>query len=448
MLKLPDEFVQRIKSQLKEEADAFLHSLNEAPVVSVRFNQKKNSAHLAGEKIPWCNNGIYLSERPSFTHDPLFHAGCYYVQEASSMFLEKAFEPFLQEKKNIHVLDLCAAPGGKSTHLLSLMNEKSLLVSNEYVSSRVGVLKENIVKWGNANVVVTNNEAKDFQQLEEWFDVIAADAPCSGEGLFRKNNDTTIEWTDKNIATCVFRQQQILSDVLPALKENGILIYSTCTLNPDENENRIQWLCENGMECVTISIDKSWGIEEIKTGKCIAYRFLSHRLKGEGFFISIMRKVSSVNFSSKENQQNKFPFQELKNSDELKSWLRNGEEFSFISSKEKMFALPKNLFSAMYELKQKLNLRYAGIEIAESKNGKMIPSHALSLSNQLNRNFFPEIELVRDDAIRFLKKEAIQISTNKTGFHLVTFLGYVLGFVNVLRDRINNYYPTELRIRK
>src|ERR1044071_5586576 len=194
------------------------------------------------DKIPWTEYGHYLSQRPSFTFDPLFHAGCYYVQEASSMFLEQALKQTIDLSKPLRVLDLCAAPGGKSTHILSLISKDSLLVSNEVIRSRAKILKDNIVKWGYSNVVVTNNDPKDFQRLENHFDVIVVDAPCSGSGLFRREPEAIEEWSINNVQLCCQRQQRILADIIPALKGGGILIYSTCSYSPQEDEQIVQWM--------------------------------------------------------------------------------------------------------------------------------------------------------------------------------------------------------------
>ncbi len=264
-MQLPSSFIKSIEQSPGFDKEAF-EKVHESggQITSVRINPAKicnkqlaisnelcgltnNQSSIinnAAEKLLWSSNGFYLQQRPSFTLDPLFHAGAYYVQEASSMFLEEALKQTVDLSQSIKVLDLCAAPGGKSTLIQSVINDTSLLVSNEVIKTRVNVLSENITKWGAANVIVTNNDAKDFQRLPDYFDVIVVDAPCSGSGLFRKDPDAIREWSEQNVQLCSQRQQRILADVLPALKDDGVLIYSTCSYSQEEDEAIADWLIE------------------------------------------------------------------------------------------------------------------------------------------------------------------------------------------------------------
>jgi 16S rRNA C967 or C1407 C5-methylase (RsmB/RsmF family) len=239
------------------------------------------------ERVPWSQYGYYLSERPSFTFDPLFHAGCYYVQEASSMFLEQALKQTIDITRSLKILDLAAAPGGKSTHIQSLISKNSLLVTNEVIRSRGNILKDNIIKWGCDNVVVTNNDPRDFARLENYFDVIVVDAPCSGSGLFRRDEEAIGEWSENNVQLCSQRQQRILADVWPALKKEGVLIYSTCSYSKEEDEEIVEWMNEElSIVNCQLSIDKNWKIVESTGG----YRFWPDKVKGEGFFITCVKK--------------------------------------------------------------------------------------------------------------------------------------------------------------
>src|SRR5437879_4447061 len=286
----PAAFAHRMQMQLKDEWQSFVEAHQLPSPTSIRINPKKSSSK-EFEKIPWTDFGYYLNERPSFTFDPLFHAGTYYVQEASSMFLEQALKQTVDLSQPLRVLDLCAAPGGKSTHLLSLINDQSLLVTNETIRSRATILAENICKWGNINAVVTNNDPEDFQGLNAFFDVIVIDAPCSGEGLFRKDRDAMNEWSEENADLCSSRQQRIVNQIWPALKENGILIYSTCTYNPKENEGNLSRLVAEGKaKSLKLKVESSLGLEEIHVEKIFGYHFYPHKTKGEGFFISVIRK--------------------------------------------------------------------------------------------------------------------------------------------------------------
>ena len=283
-----------MQHQLGNAFVAFEEALQQPSPVSIRYNPYKKTSHKLGEQVPWAKEGRYLHERPSFTLDPTFHGGAYYVQEGSSLFLEQAVKQSVDLTQPLRVLDLCAAPGGKSTHLLSLLNKESLLVANEVIRSRAAILSENIQKWGHCNVLVTNCDPHQFQHLEGYFDLIVLDAPCSGEGLFRKDKNAMDEWSVNNVELCAQRQQRIIADVWPALKENGVLIYSTCTYNEKENEANLAWLeSQHGCEFIPLTLNTDWGIEEVKKDRVIGYRFYPHKVKGEGFFLSAVRKTEA-----------------------------------------------------------------------------------------------------------------------------------------------------------
>ena len=311
-MQLPEKLLQSIKDIDGFDKEAFIkvHTSGEQ-ITSVRFNPNKllivnressngdtihDSRLPIHEKIPWTQYGYYLKERPSFTFDPLFHAGCYYVQEASSMFLEQALKQTVDLTQPLKVLDLCAAPGGKSTHIQSLISKDSLLVSNEVIRSRANVLKDNIIKWGCQNVMVTNNDPKDFSRLEGYFDVIVVDAPCSGSGLFRKEPEAINEWSENNVALCGQRQQRIVADIWPALKENGILIYSTCSYSKEEDEDIVSWITANfELESEKLKVESEWGITETEISTDIfSYRFWPDKVNGEGFFIACFQKAGET----------------------------------------------------------------------------------------------------------------------------------------------------------
>ncbi len=271
-------------------------------VTSIRLNPKKiksiGNITFPGEVIatpvPWNSNGYYLDQRPSFTADPLLHAGAYYVQEASSMFLEEALKQAADLSAPLKLLDLCAAPGGKSTLVQSLISESGLLISNEVIKTRVNILTENMIKWGAPNVIVTNNDPRDFQQLDEYFDVIIVDAPCSGSGLFRKDPAAVTEWSEQSVQLCSLRQQRILSDILPSLKPGGLLIYSTCSYSTAEDEQVADWLIEeNHLSGVSLTIPAEWNVVESASPlhNAPGYRFYPDQVRGEGFYIALFRKL-------------------------------------------------------------------------------------------------------------------------------------------------------------
>ncbi|OYW75438.1 MAG: hypothetical protein B7Z27_08775, partial [Sphingobacteriia bacterium 32-37-4] len=269
-------------------------------VTSIRLNPFKPSNVLTDfidVKVPWCSDGFYLKERPSFTMDPLFHAGAYYVQEASSMFLHHAIHELIPgSKQGLKVLDLCAAPGGKSTLLASIFSE-GLVVSNEVIKSRAAILVENTTKWGLPNMVVTNNDPEHFKDFVGYFDVIVVDAPCSGSGLFRKDSAAIGEWSEQNVVHCSQRQERILATILPCLKQDGILLYSTCSYSEAEDESIADWLVSHmNMESCPIKTAPSWNIITTQSPQQQAwgYRFYPYLVKGEGFYLAAFKQQQSV----------------------------------------------------------------------------------------------------------------------------------------------------------
>ena len=444
-MKLPTEFDIRIKAQLGKAYPDFTQALETSAPVSIRLNPNKPDFTLSTEYIPWATKGRYLPSRPVFTLDPLIHAGAYYVQEASSMLLEQAVIQAMDVTLPVKALDLCAAPGGKSTHLLSLLSKDSLLISNEVIRSRASILSENIQKWGNENVVVTNNDPKDFQTLTGFFDLIVVDAPCSGEGLFRRDPDAMNEWSEENIMHCAHRQQRILTDIWPALKENGILIYSTCTYSETENEDTLNGLNENKhVEFVPLQLDGTWGIEEVKKGRMIGYRCYPHCVKGEGFFISVLRKKSAEQTVSIRSK-NSFQGVTKKTKEALSDWLVP-HDHELVLLDELIVSLPARYITEIDFLSRSLKTMLKGTAIATQKHDKFIPEHALALSIHLNKSHFKSIELTLKEALSYLRKDVLQIGEGERGFALVTFKDVPLGWVNLLGNRINNLYPSGWRV--
>ena len=451
-MQFPKTFLDSLNGTKGFDKDAFekIHVSNEQ-VTSIRINPLKPvnkfpNFPIPNSKIPWTEYGYYLKERPSFTFDPLFHAGCYYVQEASSMFLEQALKQTVDLSKPLKILDLCAAPGGKSTHIQSLITKNSLLVSNELIRPRVNVLKDNIIKWGSENVVVTNNDPKDFEKLKNYFDMIVVDAPCSGSGLFRKEPEAMEEWSLNNVQLCSRRQQRILADVWPALKKNGILIYSTCSYSKEEDEDIINWLM-NGLSIANCNPDSyrgqidNWRIVESRNG----YRFWPDKIKGEGFFIACFQKKDGEehsNFKIKTKQS----IISKKELSIINEWTKNGNH-QFIKESNIVNAIPETLFKEVEFLKEHLNVQYAGVTIGELIRDKLIPDHALAMSHLVNENV-RGIELNYDEAIQYLKKKELRLNTEIKGWCVVNYQGHHLGWINILPNRINNYYPKELRILK
>src|SRR5215203_1163577 len=430
-------------------------------ITSIRINSSKtamvnaersvegnihHSAFTIHSSVPWSSYGYYLSQRPSFTFDPLFHSGCYYVQEASSMFLEQALKQSEDLSKTLRVLDLCAAPGGKSTHIQSLISAESLLVSNEVIRNRTGILKQNIIKWGCENVVVTNNDPQHFSKLEGFFDVLIIDAPCSGSGLFRKEPAAVNEWSEENVWLCCGRQKRIIADSIACLKKDGILIYSTCSYSKEEDEDIADWLVEQcDMENIKLIIEEDWGIVEPQSEKSNSsgYRFFPDKLKGEGFYLSCFKKTRD----SKESffRPAKLDHAPAKEKSIVASWIKSKEVH--LLKTPFIHALPAALIEDYAYLKSALNIQYAGVNVGEVMKDKLIPDHALALNNLLS-DTVPATEFDYDKAIRYLQRAEIDVETTRKGWQLVKYQGHNLGWINALPNRINNYYPKELRILK
>jgi 16S rRNA C967 or C1407 C5-methylase (RsmB/RsmF family)/NOL1/NOP2/fmu family ribosome biogenesis protein len=442
-MEFPKAFIERLQHQLGSEAEDFFSSLSAPPSVSVRLNRDKQ-AEISGIPVPWCSDGILLRSRPSFTLDPLFHAGCYYVQEASSMFLEQVIKHIDFDERNIVALDACAAPGGKTTHLSSLL-KNGIVVSNETIGSRVPVLKENVIKWGLGNIVITNSDTSAFASLVGIFDLILIDAPCSGEGLFRKDEDAVDEWSEQNCSLCAGRQRRILSNLIPSLKEEGILIYCTCTYNPEENERNIQWLCnEHQMECISIPLDRNWGIKEMRSKNVIAYSFYPHRLSGEGFFISALRKGNGSGSISYKKGKNTYS---ALSGHSVESWIQAREGYRLYKRGDDIYLLPTEGSQLMELLEEKTRIHYGGTLVGKIKHSNIIPSHEMAMSIQVDTSAFPILNLNKTEAISYLRKEDFKIKDAEKGWLLVLYEGHPLGWINNLGNRFNNYYPTDWRIR-
>lgn len=438
----PKDFIDSVPLNEVEKAN-LLEALKGKALFSLRINPNKNFSELQGEQVPWCENGKYIQERPSYIEDPLFHAGCFYPQEASSMFLEQAIKPFL--KPNMNVLDLCAAPGGKSTHLLSLLPSDALLVSNEVIKSRAQILKENIIKWGKSTVVVTQNDANDFKKLPSFFDLMVLDVPCSGEGMFRKNPEAISQWNSQNVELCCARQKRIVADVWDSLKENGILIYSTCTFNRKENEENLLWLLDNfEAESIALNIPSDWGIQEIKEPSIFAYRFFPDKVKGEGFFMAAFRKnsgKSTYTFSKKAK-----PLPTLKNNP-FKECLTISNEYLLTEFQQEIVVFPVGKSMEAAEIISNLNPIKLGCAVGEVINGKTKFAHDIALSSEFELQL-PKAELNLQQALQYLSKHDVWVPNQKNGWILFTHKNVNLGLGKVVGNRINNYYPSYYRIRK
>jgi len=442
----PEDFENRILKQKYINAEALLKALKELSPVSIRLNPAKwTKKPLNADPVPWCSNGYYLETRPSYTLDPLFHSGCYYPQEASSMFLEQALKQSVTSLENIRVLDLCGAPGGKSSHLSEMLGKNSLLVANEVIRSRALILSETITKWGSGNTLVTQNDPAAFGRLSGFFDLILVDAPCSGEGMFR-TSVAVDEWSVENAAHCSERQKRILMDIWPALKENGMLIFSTCTFNPGENEENIKWLTEKHLaESVHLNIAGYNGITEIDYQGIKGYGFYPDKVRGEGLFISVIRKTGKQEAGHFKNQKK----QELRPG---KNDLAIANEWTGIPGdrllkwNDEVFAVPCDMDDYL-QLFQNLKVVQPGTKLFTIKNNDYLPSHELALSDNLKKAAFSRVELSLSEALSYLKRDTFTLQNASKGWNIVTYKNINLGFVKNLGNRLNNYFPVEWRIR-
>lgn len=520
-MELPVPFTTYICALLgNEQAEKLFASLEEEQPVSIRINEAKlphyvdsaahsqlSTLHSSLNCVPWSASGYYLDERLTFTFDPLFHAGCYYVQEASSMFVEQALKQYAGSQPAV-MLDLCAAPGGKSTHACSVLPEGSLLVANEVIRNRSQILAENLTKWGYPDVVVTNNDPADFSPLEDFFDVILTDVPCSGEGMFRKDPVAVSEWSAENVEICWQRQRRILRDVWSCLKPGGILIYSTCTYNTKEDEENIRWIRdEYNAEVLPLDVPMDWNV----TGNLLAgedfpvYRFLPHKTRGEGFFLAVLRKpllgtaslkvnsssvkvsfsdvkvtFSDANLNSTSAtlvaEKNKFvgtrntltgkpnkfagkpnnlrgkgtatPGISKEQLSALRGWLLASDNYELILNGNSVSAFPRAYLQELSALQASLRIVQAGVGLAELKGRDWIPNHALSMSLALNTDAFPCEEVTYQQAIAYLRKEAVTLQDAASrGVILLTYKHIPIGFVKNIGNRANNLYPQEWRIR-
>jgi 16S rRNA C967 or C1407 C5-methylase (RsmB/RsmF family) len=374
-----------------------------SPESAYRSNQHSSFLipHFSLNKVPWCPEGFYLEGRPQFTFDPLFHAGCYYVQEAASMFVTHVLRSVTDGPSLCYTLDLCAAPGGKSTAMRSVLPEDCVLVSNEPVPTRAQILLENITKWGAKNCIVTNNYPRDFKKAKTKFDLILCDVPCSGEGMFRKDPATISEWSLQNVEKCWRLQREIVADAWECLNPGGILIYSTCTYNIKENEENVRWILDTyEAEALDIPVDPSWNI----TGSLLpgfdapVYRFIPGITRSEGLFICALHKMRNEKLGMRNDDYQT----------STESAFRRNQHFSFLISH----------------------------------------SSLKTLTTDLPQGVFPRVDLPYQEALHYLRGEALVLSPDTPrGIVTVTYKGFPLGPAKNIGNRANNLYPKPWRIK-
>lgn len=450
VLTLPDAFQAAMRTQLGDEYPAFVAALAQEPPVSIRVNPRKNVLSTATLKpVLWCAEGFYLPERPVFTLDPLFQAGAYYVQEASSMLLNVAMQQTARLDRPLRVLDLCAAPGGKSTLLASCLHPDSLLVSNEVIRTRVPVLRENVEKWGFPNMVISHHDPDGFRELTGFFDIVLVDAPCSGEGLFRKDNQAVNEWSEANVQLCSGRQKRILSAATQLVTESGLLIYCTCTYNDSENLENARFLLDRGFTGRPLDLPAEWGIIETKLGDAAGYQCYPQNVDGEGFFLSVFQQKRRLDIPVRQKPRGFKSLKALhpKQAAKLTGLLADHNAFSYWQKpNQDVIAVPVALENDLIWLDSALHSKGFGLEMGQFKGDDFIPSHALALSTAISPTL-PGVDLNREDALRYFKKENLVLAEPTRGWLLARYQGLNLGWMKGVGSRVNNYLPKDWRIR-
>lgn len=465
-MELPRTFVERVLRDLgTTEGEALCRALDGEACVSIRVNPAKAEG-LRGEqparvsevlpmltaagRVPWCADGFLLAGRPSFTFDSDFHAGAYYVQEAASQFVGCLLQGV--PTSGARILDLCAAPGGKTTLYASLVGRGGLVVANEIDRRRASVLADNVRKWGTGNVVVTTCEPHAVCDCEAWFDVVAVDAPCSGEGMFRKDPTARGEWSENNVRQCAARQDDILREAWRALRPGGTLIYSTCTFNRDEDEGSLErmlaWAGDEVAAPYPVDVDPAWGIVEGEVGPFRTFRFFPHRTVGEGFFAAVARKAPDAPGRQRlpKGRRSMVAQADRASAGELRRWVREPDRMVFGTVAGTGYAWYGEQAEAVKTLSEALPVICSGVALGQLFKGRLKPDPALAFFDGLERGAVPVAGLDDEQALRYLRRQEVAAGALAEGVNLVTARGRALGFAKRIGARVNNMYPNSLRI--
>jgi len=451
---LPESFLNSLNGLPGFDKESFVrvHELGEQ-VTSIRINPAKpidNRQHTLLNNttpIPWCEQGSYLAARPSFVTDPLWHAGAYYVQEASSMFVQYILSQVMPHPEGKIALDLCAAPGGKST-LIASHFKKGLVVANEIIKSRNAILTENITKWGSDHVVVTQNDPSHFKAVPHFFDLMLIDAPCSGSGLFRKEPTAINEWSEESVQHCSTRQTRIVEDSIDALKEGGFLIYATCSYSFDEDEKMMDFIAAMpGMQNINLDPPAHWNI--IKTDSpshhAKGFRFYPNKLKGEGFFVTVFQKQYVI---SRDYYDADFKWNGITKQDHavLTAHFELPDNYILMSHQNTLLAIPAHFEQAIKGLLKNLYVKKLGVDIGVIKGKDLIPAHALAMSVWKHKPY-DRINVGLETALQYLRRNDLVLEGNR-GWQAVCYQNIPLGWAKLLPNRSNNYYPSPWRILK
>lgn len=452
-MQLPADFLTKMKNLLQEDYEAFVESYQAGQSYGLRMNTlkiaKPDFLHITPftlTNIPWVEDGYYYKceERPG--KHPFHEAGLYYIQEPSAMAVVEVMQPRPGEK----VLDLAAAPGGKTTHMAQYMKQEGLLVANEIHPKRAKILSQNVERMGIKNAVVTNETPERLaKRFPAFFDRILVDAPCSGEGMFRKDPDVCEHWSLENVEKCALLQQDILKDAYNMLTPGGQLVYSTCTFSPEENEQVINELIKNyqdlSVEQVHVYERFSHGLTDLvddpAEGLSNTIRIWPHEVNGEGHFVAVLRKADG----EKDNRYQ--PAKILKNKKQLQNYyefaketLTETPEGNFILFGDELYIVPREMIHM-----EKLKVLRPGWHLGTNKKNRFEPSHALALSLQTEdvKNVW-NVSSDADEIIAYLKGETLHASGEK-GWYLITVDDYSIGWGKLTGQTMKNHYPKGLR---
>mgnify|MGYP001398338339 CR=1 FL=1 len=441
MDRLPKDFVAALKDHFdREVVAAVLRGLDEPASISVRLNQNKPSDRFNTERrVPWSDRGRLLEKRPSFSLDPLLHAGAYYVQDSSSMIIEYLLNQLSFDGGGILALDLCAAPGGKSINLSDFLEERGYLITNEVNQKRNSVLTENLLKWGRAHHAITQLSASKLGEISSVFDLVLIDVPCSGEGMFRKDAFTLEQWNLDLVTQCANTQSQILNDIDSAIRPGGYVVYSTCTMNIQENEWQVKYMLELGYELVSMDMSEfaHYIIPAVYENENLGWYLLPGISSGEGLFVSVLRKRSEASFSPVGGG---FELSEFESQIEIPEGIFN---YQWTKKEVKYGTLDR--FGLLNRLPEQMAFKSVGMPAFEMKCDRQIPKHGLAMSNQFNI----DIELSEKQALDYLRCQSINMDTsNLPSWCIVGFEETPLGWAKAVPRRLNNHYPKPYKLRQ
>lgn len=484
MIELKEEFVALMRETMgSEEGAELVAALDSEPVTGVRFNPRKfsgdmfkvfegipNSEHdmadeqaaLRCSRVGWCPEGLILMARPQFTLMPEWHGGLFYVQEPASMVIGEVVrrlasrldrENSPMDRKGLRYLDLCAAPGGKTTAALGALPDDAFVVANEYVPTRANILCENLAKWGSPNTAVCCGDTSAFKKMRECFDIVAVDAPCSGEGMMRKDEEARRQWSEGLVRQCAALQREIVDNAWEALRPGGYLIYSTCTFNRTEDEEMLRYIADElGGESIDTGIGSDFGVPGSLDPDLHALRFMPHRTCGEGLFMGVMRKPGDLPARQGPVKANRRKCKKESNTpvpDLLRRLIKNPENFRYYRTETDTWqAVPRAHLELVNSLREASHVMNAGVALGQTKGKDFVPNPALAMSTAAAQESFPHVEADQAMALRYLRREAVTLpSDTPRGYVLICYRGLPLGFMKHLGNRSNNLYPQPWRIR-